>query len=95
MTEPGIRPPPNTWSNSLKPVSYRKSTLSGRLSKVVTTSELIDVFTIFISTVVFQEPQPEHWPAHLEELMPHSVQVYEVFAFGIALNPYGNYLVLV
>ncbi len=65
------------------PVGMRSSsTASTSASDFTSLDEASDwkrlaaAFSTTVSTSVFQAPQAGHWPCHLGELPPHSVQVY-------------------
>jgi hypothetical protein len=91
-TPPATSPPPSTRSNSSTPVAWRGSS-RGRISASICrplapasaakSRPAGAAVSTTASTRVFHCPQPGHWPCHLGELAPHSVQEYCVFALAI------------
>jgi len=84
-TPPATMPPPSTRSNSSMPVGCRSTSDASISDKVVTgwlatnplppaAYRLRGAASSMDSTSVFQAPHCGHFPSHLEEAPPHSVQ---------------------
>ncbi len=81
-TAPGTSPPPSTRSSSARPVGIRSTlfawtpasgTIAERAPETVSKRFAGGVATD--STSVFHVPQCGHWPCHLGDCPPHSVQL--------------------
>ncbi len=88
------RPPPSTRSSSAELVEKRgiSSTLTSARVLICACEPVQPVrplggaaapLSIMVSTSVFQAPQSAHWPAHLGNVAPHSVQPYKRLALAM------------
>ncbi|RMU66769.1 hypothetical protein ALP24_04115 [Pseudomonas syringae pv. aptata] len=93
-TEPSTRPPPSTLSSSVELVEKRgiSSTLTSARVLICACEPVQPVrpvggaaapLSIMVSTSVFQAPHSLHWPAHLGNVAPHSVQPYKRLALAM------------